>query len=172
MKKIIAVAVVISIIASCTKTANPLGNTGNYFAGSGTWTYAGIKDTVTSCLYDTSYGATITASNYTNSGNYTTIRCGFVGPVHAGIYTVVANPPQNNQTSSQMIVEIDPGLQGINGNSYYSSGAGANQTVNVSIANNKVTVSGTGLTIYYVPSGTPNASDTSTLSLNISAMYN
>jgi major membrane immunogen (membrane-anchored lipoprotein) len=170
MKKIILAAVLTGIlfISACDKPANTnsLLNTGTYFAGSGTWTYDGIRDSVTSCLYDSSSNNTaVTASNYTNSGNYTTIRCGFSGPVHNGTYTVVANPTQNNQTNSQMIVEIDPGLQGINGNSYYSSGAGLNQTVTVSIVNNKVT-------IYYVPAGTPNASDTSTLSLNISAMYN
>lgn len=173
MKSIIFWTTGISIfaLASCIKPAviTPL-TPGS--VGGGTWTFAGVTDSATSCLYDTgfgTYGATA-ASNLTsaNGSNYTTIRCGYNEKLVAGTYTVV--PTTVNPTGNQMNFEIDNGLGGLNGNSWYSTGA-AGQTVNVSISGNKITITGSGITIYQVPAGTPNSSDTSTLSLNLYANY-
>ena len=163
----------ILILASCTKTSV---NSGLHITqlGGGTWTFAGITDSATSCLYDTGTGtyAAMTASNYTsgNFTNYTTIRCGYTEKLVAGTYTVV--PTTVNPTGNQLNFEIDYGLGGTNGNSWYSSGTGTNQTVNVAISGNKISITGSGITLYQVPlSGNPNSSDTTTLSLNLYANY-
>ena len=172
MKKIIyltIVAIGLLPLSACIK--NPLLNLGTGTVGSGTWTYAGVKDTATSCVYSPGTGNEgMSGSNYSNSfANYTTIRCGFLDTLFAGTYTIV--PTTTNIGPHQMSFEIDYGLSGSNGNSWYSTGLGG-QTVNVSISGNKVTITGANISIYQIPlTGNPNASDTSTLSLNLTAYY-
>lgn len=167
-----AAMIVLVTLSSCIKS--PLSPFTVNQIGGGTWTFAGIKDTATSCIYNSGIGNQgMSGSNY-KSGNltgYTTLRCGFLDTLRSGTYTVV--PTTVNIGRNQMSFEIDYGLSGSNGNSYYSTGTGANQTVNVSVSGNTVTVTGSGITIYQIPlTGNPNASDTSVLSLNLYAPYN
>ncbi len=172
MKKLILAVIAICLLTttSCIKKliTSPINVTQ---VGGGTWSFAGIIDTAHSCIYMPGSGNQgMTASNATNFVNYTTIRCGYFDSLFTGTYTVV--PTTSVIGPHQMSFEIDYGLGGTNGNSYYSTGLIGN-TVNVTVSGNKVTVSGSGIQIYQIPlSGNPNASDTTTLALNIYAPYN
>ena len=169
MKKIIFGTIMMSLLlfSSCIKS--PLNTLHIGQVGGGTWAFAGVIDTATSCSYDTTFEA-MSASNYKsgNFTNYTTIRCGYKNRLVSGTYTVV--PTTVVMAPYQINFEIDYGLGGTNGNSFYSLGTGANQTVNVSVSGNKVTIIGSGINIY-CPVNHPTPADTSVLTLNLYAPY-
>jgi hypothetical protein len=156
--------------AGCKKDTNTT-NLIIHQVGGGSWSFAGVTDTATSCVYAAEVNSNngMAASNYTtaNGSNYTTIRLGFNDTLYTGTYSIV--PTTVNLGPFQMSIEIDYGLGGTNGNSWYSSGTGNNQKATVTVANGKVTVTGQALTIYQVPAGNPNSSDTSTVSFNLYA---
>jgi hypothetical protein len=171
MKKIIFSTVVMAmvVLSSCVK--NPVTNLHVNQVGGGTWTFAGTTDSATSCLYGPGQGSNsaMSGSNYSSSTGftgYTTIRCGFLDTLYAGTYTAVATT--TNPGRNQMNFEIDYGIGGTNGASWYSTGRGPNQTVTVAISGNTVTITGTGITI----NNSANQADTSVLSFRLYSPYN
>jgi hypothetical protein len=150
MKRAILGLTVISLLfaASCAK--NPTSG--------GSWTFRGVGYNVTTCNVIGDY---IAASSSTNTNNtyFGGVAVSFPGttfPASSGTYTVVDTIPIGNQ------VTILATVGGVNDTAYAALG-GAGQTVNVTIAGGKVTVSGSNLVMYNANA----VPTTDTLSFNI-----
>jgi osmotically-inducible protein OsmY len=150
-KAIFGLTILILVYAtSCTKSPN---------AG-GSWTFKGLTYDVTTCA---KVGNTLAASSSTNT-NITTfggLVVYFPGtslPTTSGVYAVVDTTPVGNQ------VNIAETINGTGSTLYWAGGAShGNPTVNVTVANGRVTVSGSNIIMLNDTS----AADTGALTLNI-----
>ena len=135
MKKATFVLTVITLMLAASCAKNPTSG--------GSWTFRGMEYDVATCNVVGNY---IAASNSTNNNNLTFggVAVSFPGPkfpTSSGIYTVVDTTPIGNQ------VTILATVGGVNDTAYAATGA-AGQTVNVTVAGGKITVSGSNILMY------------------------
>jgi hypothetical protein len=135
MKKATFVLTVLTLMLAASCAKNPTSG--------GSWTFMGNTYNVTTCNV---FGNYITASNSTNNNNtiFGGMSVSFPGstfPKTSGTYTVVDTVPTGNQ------VTILATVGGVNDTTYTAIG-GAGQTVAVTVAGGKVTVSGSNIVMY------------------------
>jgi len=146
------------MITACKKTSST--NLG------GTWTFQTVNYTATS--FATGYGLiTVTNQPTAYSTEYATLTVNFyVGlPTQNNYFTSgTFNVVQENKLDSTDQVSLDLNIAGASGNTLYrSTGSGANQTVNVSVSNGKLTITGSGVELANVL----NAADSAALNLDL-----
>jgi len=137
--------IVISICAvtSCRKD-NIAGNNNVSYQG-GSWTFGALPYNATSCA-GTPASAILTASGTSvNGGNRPEMTFSFADgyPAASGAYTVI-NGHNDALIPLANIVMITAAESGAVNASYYSTGEGT-QTVNVTVANGKISISGSGV---------------------------
>jgi hypothetical protein len=158
MKKTIftIIALCFLIIISCKKTSTS--------GAGGSWTINNITYPAVSCIGNyVGTPGTLSAFNIslpnTTGAVASDVICSFQNtlPTASGTYTVING--NNNITSSNQIVFTST-IGGVNGTTYLSTGG---ETVTVTVSGGKVSVSGSGISMY-------NQTSTTTLSLNITQL--
>ena len=137
------------VASACKKTdTNP--------AGAGSWTLSG--DSTYHAVTCTASAGNLVAATVSGA-TASDLIVGFYPalPTTSGTYIVTNNDSMNSATNK---VQIGTTVGGISGNSYLSDGTGSNQTVQVTVANGKITVTGSGIHV-------SNNGGSSVLSLNI-----
>lgn len=152
------IAMSLLMITACKKTSST--NLG------GTWTFQTVNYTATS--FATGYGLiTVTNQPTAYSTEYTTLTVNFYGglPTQNSFFTSgTFNVVKENKLDSTDQVSLDLNIAGASGNTLYrSTGSGANQTVNVSVSNGKLTITGSGVELANVL----NAADSAALNLDL-----
>jgi hypothetical protein len=153
-KSIFALIITCMMVMACKKTStSPATGQG------GSWTVNTNSYPATTCQRDTPDVVLIATniSTLTQPGSDVEVIFYNQFPTASGTYTVVTS---DSAMTAPGQVQIGA-AGGASGNIYVSSGAGTGQTVNVTVAGGKISVSGTGINMITVTSAT------ATLSLNI-----
>jgi hypothetical protein len=139
------------VISSCTKSSNP----------GGSWTFKSTTYDATSCSAG-SGELYVTNSTASNSATFSSLSIYFynnVTPTANGTYYVNRHPASADQIN--ILLSIVGGTT-----NYTCTGGNGTQTVSVTVSNNKLSVSGSGITL----SNDQNASDSSALNFNITQL--
>ena len=128
----------------------------------GSWTFEALGYNALSVWTDTA-SAKINASGRSNNNNFGMSFNFLNGYPHApGTYTIV-NAHNTGRLPAGNFVAITANITGSNSASYYSTGGGGTQTLTLGFTNGKVSMTGNNIELL----NTSNASDSSTLSFNI-----
>ena len=157
MRKLIFAITAITLFAfvSCKKSAPAI----SYPYGS--WTFNNTTFKVTSCAYDSTGIDLAALDSFTDNKS-----CNLIVyfnqslPAANGSYTVV--PEGATPGAGQVSLSLGYVAPGVLDN-YLSTGGGGNEKVNVTVANGKVNVSGSGIEMVNIGLGT----DSNTLTFNI-----
>jgi hypothetical protein len=156
----IFIALGILAIPSCNKGGTPH----NVIYQGGSWTLGSLSYKATSCVGSTA-SALLTVSGVSGDGRTSfTMTFNFTDgyPTANGTYTVL-NGHNEGSVPLENLVMINATLTGgINGQ-FYSSGGDGSQKVTVTVANGKISLSGSGIEML----NAGNASDSTQLSINI-----
>lgn len=114
-----------------------------------TWTFNSITYNTVECFADTVHNnLDLSANNgsVSDSNSYCALTCFFYGaaiPANNGTYTVaLVNTPSSSITATQVTFRL---VRGGALNNYMSTGGNGNETVNVTVNNGKLSVTGSGI---------------------------
>ena len=151
------------MIISCGKTQPLIGIPAQ------TWTFKSLTYNTVECFEDTShYNLDLSANNGSanDSSSYCSVVCFFHGsalPAASGTYTVaLVNALPDSITATQVTFRL---VLGGALNNYMSTGGNGHQTVNVSVNNGKLSITGNGIEMAHYNGGF--ITDSAALSFNI-----